>query len=888
MNPEENDKNTHPQVRATILVGFFLALSAVAGMSYFAYDNVKNLAYSLQVAINPDTFYNELSRLQKGLVRTNESVRNYTITRDPQTLSSYHESSNDIFTKINNLENFSAGNLRHAKAVDTIHDLIVDLRRINDSIITLGDEKGEVINTFTELTRKEINELSRKDFKEDSFITSVPVESQQQKVTDSALEPEKSLDTSQEKDVKKSNWLTDRFRSKKKKKEEVTQLSPTPAVPKRDTVFLEPKTKTQFSTEVIPAYELARLRNNTDEILSEAEIQQLRIMGEILVLTEKSRKQMTLLGIEFQKLESAKELEKGNIAVDAGILVDKTLFQLKVFGSVLIFIFALLLGVIYADMNHNHRLQVGLRQEKARAEKLGKAKEEFLANMSHEIRTPMNAVIGFAEQLSETSLNHQQKGFLQPIRNSAKYLLGLINDILDYSKIESGNFHLEIIGFRPLALIESVKDTFSFSAQNKGISLICESHDPLPEVLVGDPLRLKQMLFNLVSNAIKFTHEGEVKMRAYKENASEENSRIVFEVSDTGIGIPPGSVDKIFVDFVQADNSTTRKYGGTGLGLSITKKLTEMMGGEIVLTSEEGAGTQVKLIIPLPVGKVSDLPDVHAAVMQESGLLAGKRALIADDEPYNRLLIKTIMDKWGVNADVVENGREVMKHLESNPAYDFILMDLQMPEMDGFETSSTIRTHLGLTLPILALTATATPAEILTIESNGMNGYLLKPFDQGELYSRLVGLLGLKGNTRTNENHLPKQMEIPPNGEMIHTEPVANSYNLDQLFHLANQDKNFVVSMLNIFLSNATGNLEKLNQGATEGDWGKVSMAAHKMIPPSRHLGLNSIVDKLKAIELNSQSAENTENIPAEVEVVSDEIRGILAEIGKDVGRLKG
>lgn len=880
MKSAKKEIDNHPKVRLTIIIGFLLALFAVAGMSYLAYDNVKNLAFSMQIALHPDTFYNELNHLEKLLNKSNESVKNYAFTRDAATLSGYDQEIKSISNKLENLESFSSGNLNQSKAIDDIHDMVMDLMSINDSIILLGDETGKVISTFSTLTKKGIDDLSKKDFNEESLISSVPEEKPKPKVTTAEIKPEETIDTSEEIEKKKRIWFFGRSKGRKKKNEISNSF---PVIQEPDTIIVYDSItyKPQFNTEVIPAQELDKLKANTDVLIDETESKRSEIVDSILELTKKGRLQMTRIGVEVQKLEKVKEAEKGNFVVDASVLVDKTLFQLKVFGSALILVFALLLGVIYADMNHNLRLQVGLLREKARAEKLGKAKEEFLANMSHEIRTPMNAVIGFAEQLAETPLNTDQRKFLNPIRNSAKYLLGLINDILDYSKIESGNFRLETIGFRPSQVIESVKDTFTHSAESKGISLVCEIKGDIPEVVKGDPLRVKQMLFNLVSNAIKFTIEGEVRLSVSAEDLQDQQKMLIFEVTDTGVGIPQKSMDKIFMNFEQADNTTTRKYGGTGLGLPITKKLAEMMNGVIAVTSEEGVGTKVLLSIPFAPGKEADLVETITAKARQTGLLNGKKALIADDEPYNRLLIKTIMDKWGVQADVVENGKEVMFHLDKSQAYDFILMDLQMPEMDGFETSATIRNQLQLQLPILALTATATPSEIQTIESNGMNGYLLKPFDQSELYGRLVTLLGLNGNDMSGENneYPTEDSAVVPNGQ--------TTYNLDQLFHLANQDSRFVVSMLNIFLSNATTNLQNLTQGAASGEWDHVSMAAHKMIPPSRHLGLDQIVEKLKTIELNAQSRSHLQHIPHEVKTVSDEIEAVLLEIRKDVERLK-
>ena len=576
----------------------------------------------------------------------------------------------------------------------------------------------------------------------------------------------------------------------------------------------------------------------------------------------------------MDRLAFTQQVARRGAAEMGSSLTDKTRRFVAIFGFSVFVVCSIFIGIIFNDLRQNRRLQQKLQEEKKRAEKLARAKQEFLANMSHEIRTPMNAVIGFSEQLSTTPLNAIQKRLLQPIRESANYLLALINDILDYSKLDSGNVKLDKAGFQPKDILDEVNRIFGRSANQKGIRFSCEVKGKLPEVIVGDSLRLKQMLFNLVNNAIKFTDEGEVKVTAWSVKQSGTNKvEIIFAVEDTGIGIAEEHIDRIFSEFIQADSSTTRKYGGTGLGLSITRKLARLHSGDVEIESVEGKGSTFRLKLYYPLGTKDNLPARPRNVHIQPNVLKGKHILIADDEPYNRMLIQTIMDKWGVHADIVENGKEVIDKLKTGK-YECILMDLQMPEMDGMAATRFIRKELGMDIPIIALTATSTPAEIRETTRMGMNDYLIKPFQEQELLKLILQTMG-------EEIVIEEDMEETNNGE-----EVKKAFHFDTLYRLANKDTTFMRNMLDLFVKSTGENLSAMDRAVQAQSWEEVSNMAHKIIPPCRHLGLTDIVSKLKSIELDAPKLEFQPQMTKRVEQVSGEIKTVVEEIRQELEKL--
>ncbi|MBF0225872.1 MAG: response regulator [Desulfobacterales bacterium] len=378
-----------------------------------------------------------------------------------------------------------------------------------------------------------------------------------------------------------------------------------------------------------------------------------------------------------------------------------------------------------------------LKRAKFIAESSNKAKGEFLANMSHEIRTPLNAIIGFAALALKTCFDEKQKDYIQKIKTSGNILLGIINDILDFSKIEAGKLELEHEVFNFSNIIKELNDMFMDRIKENNLEMDVLISENVPRFFIGDQLRFKQIFINLINNAIKFTKKGGIKIKTDIIRETKDEIYLKFAVQDTGIGIYPDILPKLFSSFTQADSSTTRKYGGTGLGLSICKRLIEMMGGKIWVESVPGFGSifHFTAMLNKSIGEV--IPNEYEKINAQDAVqkIRGKKVLIAEDNSMNQQIVCEILKSIGVIADIVSNGREALDMILKN-SYDAVLMDLQMPIMDGYEATQAIR-NSGIKTPIIALTAHVMKKDMEKCLQIGMNDYISKPIDNIQLFSVL-------------------------------------------------------------------------------------------------------------------------------------------------------
>lgn len=745
-----------------------VALAAAVFLTWYNFRNTTALSHTIENLQKPDTRISDLNLLVLNVNNAESDVRSFAITRNKDYLASYYNMVSASDSQMIHLKSLFAG---YEKEFDDISKSVKKKFELYDELIDLR-------------YRQLINEAMSKISGNVKDII-IPADS------DSVAET-------------KQSFFKRLFSSGKRMRE------------------LEEKAILLDSLNELQSQKLSSIKK-TVTAAQENEVKQISILSEKeLLLLEQDK------ALKEQLQEQVNNLE-GKIRINNEIQSQKVVYdsrqQMQTVMAVTLFasVFILLLSIIIlTGISRANRYKTELEKAKAKSEQLAKFKEDFLASMSHEIRTPLSAITGFTKRLLNTSATSEQKQYIRTIDMAGDHLLNIVNDVLDLSRIETGKLQLKNENFSVAALVNDVYSMLSQKASEKHINFTADTTSVMRDVVEGDPLRLRQILINIVANAIKFTNEGSVHLMVTKP----EKDKYSFKVSDTGIGIPEEKLQRIFNPYEQADN-IEKNYGGTGLGLAITGKITELLHGDIAIESRLQKGTVITVTIPY---RQVETADAHTTVSkQEEKYLLNENILIAEDDDLNRELAIASLKEADVDVITAHNGKEAIeKILLNNPVA--VLMDVQMPEMNGRQAVMFIREHISKTLPVIGITANMMNDARQECADAGMNEVLLKPFDTKQLATILLPLI---------ERHKEQSALVTD----------VFSFNLSSLYKTSNGKSDFVIKMLKIFVSSNTKLFDNTLRFTEEEKYTEAAAHLHRMIPSFRQLELDHFTKIFKNLE---------------------------------------
>lgn len=580
-----------------------------------------------------------------------------------------------------------------------------------------------------------------------------------------------------------------------------------------------------FQTEVLFGYNKFEIIGNKIELLMPSRFkhshQKLR---QNYMLNPKVRRMgtdMELFAKHKNQSEFPVEVSLSNLETEEGILICASI----------------------RDVSNQKSIEKALKEAITKSENAVKSKQQFLSNMSHEIRTPMNAIIGFTKVILNTELTKKQREYLTAIKMSGDTLIVLINDILDLAKVDAGKLIFEKKPFKLAASIKTMLHLFETKIQEKNLKLIVNYDSIIPEVIMGDVVRLHQIIINLVSNAIKFTTEGSITIGVHLLSQNEINSTLEFSVADTGIGIEMNNIDKIFENFQQAHSQTSRIYGGTGLGLAIVKQLVEAQGGKISVKSVENQGSVFSFILQFDQANFATVLDNETEELVDYDI-NGTKVLVVEDVELNRLLMKTLLDDLGFECDIVGNGKIAIESL-LNKQYDIILMDIQMPVMNGFQATDYIRNTLKLATPIIALTADVTTVDIEKCRTFGMNDFIAKPIDDRKLFNKIINLLKGVGS----KADISKINEVQ--------ESKYKCIDLTYLNTITKSNSKLKREMISMYLKQTPILINAISQSYIQKDFETLKLTIHKLLPSFSIVGIDEKYYEIaKKIDSNFPSTQ--------------------------------
>ena len=856
--------------KTKVIVGFGLALSIVLAAIYLTYTSFTKLLNSVDVLSRPNSKLAEMQYTLATISTAESYIRAYTLTTKEEHFKTYLSYLDTIKGQIDSLHFLMRHNPQELAQVDSIALLLKAKEESLERYVALKKEQ-QALNYSARAMRQIASTV------EEQPLATTIKQHTTTTISDRLTNVHEQADTVQPEEPKeeKRGFLNKLF--SKKVKEELKPLpsSPPKVIVPQLNVTQEIKIDTNATATAARVASLAKVRRILHNVQRESDEKREMLQAKELALLQQDKHIMDQVRNMMYGLERHEQEQMQQNSWQAREVAKETsmvLLMIGVFGLAAGIAFIL---VILRDITRSNNYKAKLIKAQKEAVQLARAKEAFVANMSHEMRTPLNVILGFSQQLCYTPLLPQQQEHLEAVNNAGEHLLHIVNDVLDLSKMETGKLHINHTVFSLKQLLKEVEQAFALKASSKGVHFLFRTDETIPDAFQGDALRLKQVLFNLVDNAIKFTHQGQVLVEVRLRNLRRTRAVVGITVADTGIGIKEERVEHVFGEFNQADSSIVRKYGGTGLGLSISKKLVEMLGGTLSVQSMHGKGTTFTFVLPLQV-TTEPLPVAPADVAAEPTAFLGFKVLVIDDDAYSRKLCQLILGRWGMDVHLASDGQEAMKQVRKHQ-FDVVLTDIQLPGVSGKTVARNIR-KLDKHVPILALTANILSNDDDFFKNSAITGHLLKPFTEQELHQKLTKVLPA----------LPVAIVPALSEAAIPQQPTLQLYDLSEMRLFTGPDNETLAAVLEVLLADQRQNLKELSAAAGQEQWKKVANVAHKMLTAFKHLKAHTVTpDLLKLEQILHKGRKDSDNLPETTARAEQNTHQVLTALQQELESLK-
>jgi len=811
------DKIDNTYLKSKIAASYFLILLAAGVAIFFLYTGIQNLQLLDKNNTKPNAKLFKINQILTLIYEAENQTRSYFLLRNKSDFESYIHTLDQIGYNIDTLSLSCFDSKNQINHLNTIKSLLLQKKDVIHQLMEIkSPDKRDFLYTRAleevYIQAYELSKMSRIVKEKVTITRDTIIEAPKKKSF------VKRLFSSSDGDVKNLPRVTI---EKKIQSDTVIQEGFSP-----DTVV---KTLQRA---------LDNLRHREDYIQDQSVTRETQLLYNDRVLLDKIREIATLL--ETEELQTINRVLNQSTSI-----LQNASYVSMLLAGIAVFVIIIFLILIFRDISLGRKRQLALQIATRHSEELMKMKEQFLANMSHEIRTPLGTIIGFTEQLQKTKLETRQELYVETIDKASEHLLGLVNDILDLSKIEAGKFTLETVRFNPNDLLKEVCQSFSLKANVKYIEIACQVSPELDCELLGDPFRIRQVLFNIIGNALKFTDEGSVTLIA---EVTEKDKNVILtkiSVTDSGIGIPPEKQEEIFEYFSQADSGTSRKYGGTGLGLAISRRIIELHKGKISLHSVPGQGSTFIIELPLEIADKSgetnsatDTKEADFSIEQSFSGLRGKNILVVDDDQITLMLISSLLKNAELQNEILIDSSKAIEMLESK-LFDMVLTDIHMPGLSGIELLKLIRNHPNeqiRQMPVVASTANITDKD--EILKSGFTNYLSKPFKENSFYRIILGVL------------IPDFSSLPNTSD--ESQDIANSdapYSLEEILNFTGNDSQALKKVVTAFVENSICTIEEIKGFGTNGNMEDISFRVHRLLPSFKQFKIHSLVNDMVKLE---------------------------------------